>query len=343
LAQRITSRTHLDPLTADESITYIKHRLSFAGATTDIFTKDALKALVKSSKGIPRLINVIADRALLGAFAHDAHQVTADIVYQAAEEVHGIVTTAPMTKWVVAVATFVIMMALGVLTYPVIHHVVMPDKTRLKDSSTDSLGTFLSTHSSMTGTDTAFQTLFGLWNLRFVPNDQKPCQQAAQQNLQCVADRGTIAQIKRINRPVILSLIDAHSNEYQVVVTHLTNDTVTLAAGSASIAIKAEDLLPFWYGDFLLLWHPPVSDLKNISPGQKGLEILWLRQAVAAALHIPPKGTNDVYDKSLEKDIEAFQKLNHLNVDGIVGPETQMLLDAALDSPQVPHLLSEAQ
>ena len=68
LAQRITARYHLEALDQEDTDAYIQHRLKVAGATRPIFDKTACRELYRLSGGIPRIINVIADRALLGAF-----------------------------------------------------------------------------------------------------------------------------------------------------------------------------------------------------------------------------------------------------------------------------------
>src|SRR5690349_24769276 len=89
LAQRITGRYHLDPLSAAETSAYVRHRLRVAGATTDIFTPPALNEVYRLSGGVPRVINVIADRALLGAYTQDRHRVASSLVRNAATEVFG--------------------------------------------------------------------------------------------------------------------------------------------------------------------------------------------------------------------------------------------------------------
>lgn len=89
VAQRITGRHHLQALSADETAAYVRHRLQVAGATTDIFTPRALAALHRASAGLPRLINVVADRALLGAYAREQRTVDAAMVRRAAAEVSG--------------------------------------------------------------------------------------------------------------------------------------------------------------------------------------------------------------------------------------------------------------
>ncbi len=89
LAQRITGRYHLNPLSHDETIAYVRHRLRVAGATSDIFSPGALNAVFRLSQGVPRVINVICDRALLGAYSLDRHRVTGALVRNAAAEVFG--------------------------------------------------------------------------------------------------------------------------------------------------------------------------------------------------------------------------------------------------------------
>lgn len=87
LAQRITARYHLAPLNEQETVAYIKHRMRVAGARQSHFNRGALKALYRRSGGVPRLINIIADRALAGAYAQEKTQVNAALVHAAADEV----------------------------------------------------------------------------------------------------------------------------------------------------------------------------------------------------------------------------------------------------------------
>lgn len=87
LAQRITARYHLSPLSKSEVVNYIGHRLSVAGCRAPLFTRAALRRIFRYSKGVPRLINLVCDRALLGAYANNAEQIDRRIVDKAADEV----------------------------------------------------------------------------------------------------------------------------------------------------------------------------------------------------------------------------------------------------------------
>jgi len=89
LAQRITARCHLGPLSRAETGDYLRHRLKVAGASSDVFSSRAKRLLHRISRGIPRIINVVADRALLGAFVRRENEVGGNLVKLAAREVYG--------------------------------------------------------------------------------------------------------------------------------------------------------------------------------------------------------------------------------------------------------------
>ena len=89
LAQRITARYHLRGLSREDTYAYVVHRLARAGGNPYLFTRGALRRLYAISKGIPRIINLVADRALLGAYVEGRQRVSAGLVNRAAREVLG--------------------------------------------------------------------------------------------------------------------------------------------------------------------------------------------------------------------------------------------------------------
>ncbi len=89
LAQRITARFHLEPLTRHEVKAYVSHRLAVAGQNIQLFPDKSIKRLYRLSNGIPRLINIICDRALLGAYVEEQYAVNPPIIKKAAKEVFG--------------------------------------------------------------------------------------------------------------------------------------------------------------------------------------------------------------------------------------------------------------
>jgi general secretion pathway protein A len=89
LAQRVVARYHLEPFSEEDTRAYIRHRMEIAGQKGKIFNETAMRAAHRASRGIPRLINAICDRALLGAYAQDKRQVDGATLRRAAREVLG--------------------------------------------------------------------------------------------------------------------------------------------------------------------------------------------------------------------------------------------------------------
>jgi general secretion pathway protein A len=87
LSQRVTARYHLEPIIREEADAYIKHRLQICGSSRKIFSRRAIDRIQKLSGGIPRLINVLCDRAMLGAYVEGKTQVDTKVLKKAAREV----------------------------------------------------------------------------------------------------------------------------------------------------------------------------------------------------------------------------------------------------------------
>ncbi len=113
LGQRITARYHLFPLLQDETVSYIQHRLEVVGCQRPLFRADAQRLVHRLSGGVPRLINIICDRALLGAYAKHRDQADKGLVRKAATEVTGQLprsTYRRLMRWALVV---LVLMVLG--------------------------------------------------------------------------------------------------------------------------------------------------------------------------------------------------------------------------------------
>ncbi len=113
LAQRVTGRYHLEPLSRDESDKYIDHRLKVAGALTEIFDPRARREVFRLSGGVPRVMNVICDRALLGAYSRETRTVNKRLVRRAANEVSGQPLPPAFMKFAVPIISVIGLMVLG--------------------------------------------------------------------------------------------------------------------------------------------------------------------------------------------------------------------------------------
>jgi general secretion pathway protein A len=359
LAQRITGRYHLNPLSREETLAYVRHRLRVAGATTDIFAPQALNAVFRLSQGVPRVINVICDRALLGAYSLDRHRVTAALVRSAAAEVFGRRFTPHWLPWAVTAASAVMLTAATVAVWrlqPWNAHAHAPRIARSAPADVSGAAVPVSTaatlpataparlvgllraHATETDTDSAFGKLFGLWNVKYQANGIDPCTQAAGQGLACVAERGSFGQLRLYNHPAILLLNDGQGTSHQVVLRRLDDERAQLELGGPQ-TVSLGELSHYWLGDFVMLWRPASSPVKALSAGMRGEQVRWLRQSLER-LHGGHVDTpvSDVFDAELTSLVREFQRQHQLTVDGIAGVQTQIALASAVAGPDAPLL-----
>ena len=110
LSQRVTARFHLDALEPNEVVEYIQHRLEIAGARGSLFPAKVVKRIYKITGGIPRLINLVCDRALLGTYVQNRLEVDIATVNKAAKETLGPMPTNPSQWRSVSIAASVLFM-----------------------------------------------------------------------------------------------------------------------------------------------------------------------------------------------------------------------------------------
>ena len=151
--------------------------------------------------------------------------------------------------------------------------------------------------------------------------------------------RGTFADLRLFNRPAILTVNDARGRSHQVVLAALDDERAIVSLGGAPRAVRLGELSRLWFGDFVLLWRPGVPDVKTLSFGMRGPDVLRLRRGLQRARGVEPDlAPNSVYDADLVKLVEDFQRQHRLNVDGIAGLQTLVVLDTALAAPGSPLL-----
>jgi general secretion pathway protein A len=126
LAQRITGRYHLEPLSRDETAQYIEHRLRVAGGLGEVFESTAKREVYRLTQGVPRLINVICDRALLGAYSKETRRVNRRLVRRAAAEIEGIPYTSPLLRWAVPAVGAVAVAVIAASLWPLLEQRAEP-------------------------------------------------------------------------------------------------------------------------------------------------------------------------------------------------------------------------
>lgn len=118
LKQRITIRTTLSPLTQQESMAYIRHRLTKANAvSTTVFTKGALKLIVKKAKGVPRILNILCDNALITGYGYQQRPVNPRTVREVIADFEG-KRKSPVLRWGIVTSTVFLILAGLFWLYP---------------------------------------------------------------------------------------------------------------------------------------------------------------------------------------------------------------------------------
>src|SRR5687767_7837479 len=362
LAQRITARYHLNPLSSEETAGYVKHRMRVAGATAEAFTPASLAEVHRLSGGVPRIINVICDRALLGAFTHEDHRVGGKLVRDAATQVYGRPMPAPWLRWAIigSIAAALVLVAAGLWSLlasrppastdataadvaPVAsNQIARAETTQAPPPAPPSFDEVLARHGNDTTTEAALGKLFASWGAAYDPSGGRGCDQAAHQGLECLFQKGSWAQLRTLNRPAILTLTDDIGRTHQVLLTSLGEETATIDLGGESRSVSIAGVSRYWFGDFLLLWRPPLAVAKALAPGMRGADVRWLRENLRVAQGLPaaPAGS-DFYDEDLARLVQDFQRQHRLNIDGVAGVQTQIVLDTVVNATGSPTIVAQ--
>jgi general secretion pathway protein A len=367
IAQRVTGRYHLEPLSREDTAAYVRHRMRVAGAQSEVFKDSAIRQLYRRSRGIPRLINIVADRALLAAYSEDRRAVDGKLVGRAASEVFGHRRADghwwPWTGLGIAITSFAVATALwyrfdepGAAAMPAAGGTTLaavvaepvptdpPPASSLVPSrpTPSTLAELVGDPEFSTDTDSAIGELLALWGATYDRERGNPCEQAIEQGLHCAfQERGSLSELRRVNWPAILTLVDEHGTAHQVVIASLGYDDAEVVSSGKSFRIPLAELTYYWYGDHLLLWRPELVPPRDLIPGMTDDGVRWLRETLARVRgETVPGAPSPVYDPELEQRVREYQQDRMLTVDGIVGARTQIALLADLGIPGTPLLLA---
>jgi general secretion pathway protein A len=330
LAQRITARFHLTPLNEIETAEYVKHRLAVAGLARSPFTERGLAALHRRSGGVPRLINVIGERALLAGYARDLDHLDARAVNSAADEL-----LPARSRWAPwpgrrnALAIAAACLAAVAIAVPVFRNV---DPSTLSPTAAiatapppgpqqPTLASLLATGHDDTAAATA---LLARWQGEPALGQRiDDCPFLLDTNhLYCVRTRGTFAQLKLLDRPVLLFVPVARHPAW-IGLLSLDDESATVNVGGNQAVVTRAELDALWPGEYLALMRLPAA----VEPARGANLPAWALQALShfeSNRSLPPLSDPD--DR-----VRRLQQMYGLRADALVGPETWWVLSAHLD------------
>jgi general secretion pathway protein A len=350
LAQRVIARFHLEALSEAETVQYIRHRLRVAGlARSNPFDKAAMRRIHQLARGVPRRINLLADRAMLGAYATEQPRVTRALVDAAAREVFDgapAVAQRRLLWWgggaLAATAAVVAVAAWLAERPPASRSGPAPALASASAPSAAASPVALAPPAAsappaapalppwLPDKDAAWTELASVWGVGLVAGTP-PCLAAEQQHaLRCFEGRGDVAALKRLARPALVALRDADGGVAWGVLTGLDEQRALLRRASRIQEMPAADFAARWNGDFGTLWRAPPGYRQPIGPGADGPLVGWLatQLALARGEPAPDKPPIEVNGRLVAR-LQAFQRAQGLQADGLAGPITLMQLNRA--------------
>jgi general secretion pathway protein A len=313
LAQRVTARYHLAPLSREEVAQYVRHRLVVAAGEGKVtFTPGALKAVHRQSRGVPRLVNLICDRALLAGYVQGTRMIEASMVNRAAQEVRGsgYVSRRPLQY---ALGAVVLTAAAAVVVgLPVLREtqaappapVTVPAAAAAIPAATSEPAVTLAPLLLALGHDASYGSAAGdiqaLWGNVVLERTEL---------------RTHLDQVLRLDFPVILEMFHpSRRDTCYVALLGVAGDTATISAGGVRIGVPRGELDRLWTRQAVFLWRDFESLAGTLGgPSATG----WVLAELERQGYDARKGRPAVAD---------FQRDAELQPDGILGTRTLMTL-----------------
>ncbi len=377
LAQRVIARFHLDALTATESTQYIAHRLAVAGLNNPLpFDKRSLQHIHRLTRGVPRRINLLCGRALLGAWANGLHRVDRKVVDKAAAEVFGTEGVRSLGAgknskiyWAAGLVLVVLAGATAFLFWPVQRAKQALPQTPIASPlvptppSAPTLVVPVPERAASTPSaaaprppeeieallpklpqdiNLAWHDLALVWKLP--PMDGDPCRGASAQGLQCYRTGNlSVPLLRQLGRPGILTLQLEKSPPFYALLVDLSEQHATLRLPDGLHQVTLLSLGRLWRGDFATYWRAPPDYVPDLRDGSAGAAVTHLVQQLDLLDGTParPAGAPpQVLDPTLRGRVRAFQRAQGLKPDGQPGPLTFMQLERA-NGQSEPRLQTE--
>ena len=319
LAQRVTARYHLNPLNRQETEAYIRHRLAVAGGEGKVaFSSGALAVIHRLSGGIPRLVNLIGDRALLAGYVKGTREIDGAMVRRASAEVGAPPPPGGRLRrdWLViggAAAAALVLAALwptSALQAPPVVATPPPPAAKAAPPLDSRLEAMLLSQPREGTLEAAVAQVQALWGN--VP-------------LERTAFRTHLDQIRRLDLPVVLEMFHPGRREpAHLALLRLEGDEAVVTAGGVTLRVAAPALDRLWTRQAVFPWR----DFDSLGGGAD-----TARSAAWAQGVLSRRGYLDA-SPDLFGAVARFQRDADLLPDGVVGSRTLMALYSLGDYPR---------
>ncbi len=371
LAQRITARYHLSPLGKSDTHLYVRHRLQVAGADRNPFRRSAMNALYQRSQGIPRLINIIADRSLIAAYAKERLDVTASMVHEAANEVQlgERQVKRGLWPWYVAAGLMLAVVIYGGARLGGLRFETSQPGVGLAEVTSQQASQPAGPPATDMAVDPRPETppvidanlpdrqpqaaMLAQLDLQWLEDHQKAvwrglaglwqqpeaefaiqaaCNGDDRLGYACLRDQGSWSKIARLGLPVILVL--QQDGPAYLLLRGLDNERLRVGLSDQELTVSKDSVESIWLGAYLVAWPQAAGWPSFVSLGDSG-EAVDTIMAMASRVDQPYLGA-PVFDAAFELWLKGFQVRNGLEADGIVGRNTLLqLMTASINEPKL--------
>ena len=302
LAQRITARYQLKPLNIEETHAYIRHRLQIAGlpANQELFPKSIVKSIHKTSRGVPRIINVLCDRMLLGTYGQNKTIVDRAMLKQAIVEVMGEEDDIELSKPRNLSAAFsllgVVLIALVTLwKWPLIESYIAPapivaTKAEAPSTLTEQAPPVEVAVKTIEPPNQPLRPIENPWlksddlALREIALSLDiPISDCQQQSSEYRCEQLSVLSWQDLiiyNKPAVLTLITpAKIRQYAAVISLDEKEATVLKDGELH-RVNLVELGQLWTGEFTIIWQPPEHYIGPTKVGDTGPMIKWFSKPI---------------------------------------------------------------
>lgn len=340
LAQRITARFHLTPLTLNETQAYIRHRLKVAGLPEgrSPFPFAIIKRIHAFTGGIPRLINVICERCLIGAYGNNQQRVDNDIFNAARKEVIGGLEQTRETKrnfyWKIAAGVLGVCLISSTIYFTEIAEPRAPKKVIAVQSSSVIRSASSSAQSSsapnmvIRNYHSAEDVLFNYLGAPIAP-DTRPCGKNVKANQQCTkTSLHTWTDVSELNRPAILVMSTPEKfSTYLVLIGLNTENALVLNEQQERVQIPLTKIGRDWTGELIYLWKKPPAFTETLLLGDSSPTVAWVAQQFAKIDNQKDPLTDDLFSLALQERVKIFQRSKNISADGNINEQTLMKIN----------------
>ncbi len=328
LAQRITARFHLAPLDENDTAAYIEHRLLVAGRRRPLFTANALREIFRRTRGYPRSINVLCDRAMLGGYARGLAELDEAIIRLADAEIRGNPTPgASRSKVAVAAAVIVLLSLATMVLWFTRNTEVTPDAAITNRASAET--TAIPTDASVdnfAGFRTSVAAINAVANIWALDASVANATCGTASSALCARLRLNTAALTALSRPVVLELGRAQTRKL-LVLRHLDERRAAVFDDRQKAMVATSTLEAQWFGDAWIATIAPDDYAGEVlAPGSVGALVALIHRALSVSDGVV--NASDRYDETTAQRIRMLQERFGLHADGLVGPETMALVVA---------------